>query len=67
MHSRGYRVTFILKNITNAKISRYHPDGRRKFPCKFQLPLRCGTGREKAKCDFMPFPICNVWKTTENG
>ena len=57
MHSPGYRDTLILKNIAIAKISEYHPDGKRKFPCKFQLSLRGGTGREQAECDFEPFPI----------
>ena len=57
MHSPSYRVTLILKKIANAKISGYHPNGKRKFPCKFQLSLRGGTGREKAECDFESFPI----------
>ena len=58
MHSPYCRVTLILKkNIANIKISGYHPDGKRKFPCKFQLSLRGGKGREQTECDFEPFPI----------
>ena len=51
MHSLGYRVTLILKNNATAKISGYHPDGKRKFPYKFQLSLTGGTGLEKAESD----------------
>ena len=57
MHNPGYRVTLVLKNIAKARISGYHPDGKRKFPCTFQLFLRDETGRGQAECDFEPFPI----------
>ena len=57
MHSPVYRFTLFWKNIANAKIAGYHPDGKRKFPCKFQLSLRGETGREYAECDFEPFAI----------
>ena len=45
MHSPGYRVTLVLKDIANARISGYHPDDKRKFTFKFQLSLRGGTRR----------------------
>ena len=48
MHSPGYYVTLTLKNIANAKISGYHPDGKRKFPCE-----EMGTGRENGECEFL--------------
>ena len=48
-------------------MSANHSDGKNKFPCKFQLSLKGGTGREKAECDFEPFPTKIVWKTAENG
>ena len=56
MPSPGYRATLILK-----KILEYHPDGKRKFPYKFQLSLRGETGREQAECDFEPFPIYKIY------
>ena len=57
MHSPGYRVTLILKKYSQRRNSGYHPDGERKSPCKFQLPLRGGAEREQAACDIKPFPI----------
>ena len=46
VHSPGYRVTLILKNIANIKILGYEPGGKRKIPFKFHPSLRGGTGRE---------------------
>ena len=60
MNNAGYRVTLVLKNIANAKISGYHPDGKRKFPCTLQLSLGDGTGRKNTECDFESFTISNV-------
>ena len=53
-------------NITNSILSGLHSYDNRKFPAKFQPPLRGGTGRDKSKRDFEPFPIGNVWKTAKN-